>query len=69
MYYVVYITMFIKKTKTNNATYIQITKSYRVGQNVKHKVFLNLGRQETIKAKEIDDLISVLQKFRTKYFA
>jgi len=60
--------MFIKKTKTNNVTYIQITKSYRVGKKVKHKVFLNLGRQETINAKEIDDLISVLQKFRAKYF-
>jgi hypothetical protein len=59
--------MFIKRTKVNNVEYIQITKSYRVGKKVKHKVILSLGRSDKITAKDLDGLICVLQKLRTEY--
>jgi hypothetical protein len=59
--------MFIKKTKVNNMEYIQLTKSYRDGKKVKHKVVLNLGRSDKINIKDIDSLISVLQELRTEY--
>jgi hypothetical protein len=59
--------MFIKRTKVNNLEYIQLTKSYRNGKKVKHKVILNLGRSDKINIKDIDGLISVLQKLRTEY--
>ena len=60
--------MFIKKTKVNNVVYIQITKSFREGKKVKHKVVLGLGRDDKIKKKDIDSLIGVLQELRAEYF-
>jgi hypothetical protein len=59
--------MFIKRTKINALEYIQLTKSYRAGKKVKHKVVLNLGRSDKINPKDIDGLICVLQKLRTEY--
>jgi len=59
--------MFIKRTKLNNTTYIQITKSFRANNKVRHKVIMNLGRNENISKKDIDDLIAVLQKLRAEY--
>ena len=56
--------MFIKKTKVNNAVYIQITKSFREGKKVRHKVILNLGRSDKINKDDIDELINVLQELR-----
>ena len=60
--------MFIKMTKVNNMTYIQITKSFRDGKKTRHKVVLNLGRGDKINKKDIDSLIITLQKFRSEYF-
>lgn len=54
--------MWIKKTKLKNKEYIQITKSFRIGKSVKHKVILNLGRSENLDIDEVKELIDVLQK-------
>jgi hypothetical protein len=59
--------MFIKRTKANNAVYIQIAKSFRKGGKARHKVVLNLGRSDKISVKEIDGLIKVLQKLRAEF--
>jgi len=59
--------MFIKKTKVNNVTYIQITKSFRDGKATRHKVVLNLGREDKINKRDIGALISVLQKLMDGY--
>ena len=56
--------MFIKRTKLNNVEYVQITKSFRKGKKVKHKVILSLGRSDKIDMSEISDLICVLQDLR-----
>ena len=56
--------MFIKRTKLNSVEYIQITKSFRKGNKVKHKVILSLGRSDKIDISEISDLICVLQDLR-----
>jgi len=60
--------MFIKRTKANNLIYIQITKSFREGKKVRHRVVLNLGRADKINKKDIDSLISVLQELRAECF-
>jgi hypothetical protein len=60
--------MFIKRTKVGGAVYIQITKSFREGKKVKHKVVLNLGRLDKISKGDIDGVISALQALRTEYF-
>ena len=54
--------MFIKYTKVKDKEYVQITKSVRIGKKVKHKVILNLGRSDKIKNKDVENLISALQK-------
>jgi hypothetical protein len=59
--------MFIKKTKVNSVTYLQITKSFRKGSKVRHKVILNLGRDDKINFNDVDALISVLQEMREEY--
>jgi len=59
--------MFIKKTKLNTVEYLQITKSFRKGKKVKHKLILNLGRSDKINMNDISDLISVLQKLKNEY--
>jgi hypothetical protein len=59
--------MFIKRTKVNNITYIQITKSFRDGNRIRHKVVLNLGRADKISIKEIDGLINVLLELKAGY--
>ena len=56
--------MFIKRTKLNNVEYIQITKSYRKGKKVKHKVILSLGRSDKIDMSDISNLIRVLLDLR-----
>ena len=56
--------MFIKRTKLNSVEYIQITKSFRKGKKVKHKVILSLGRSDKINTSDINDLIRVLQDLR-----
>jgi hypothetical protein len=61
--------MFIKRTKAGNATYIQITKSFRDGKKTKHQVVLNLGRDDKINLIDIDGLITVLQELRKEYFS
>jgi transposase len=40
--------MFIKVTKSGKYKYAQLVESYREGQNVKHRVLLNLGRLDEI---------------------
>ncbi|NPV43798.1 MAG: IS1634 family transposase [Firmicutes bacterium] len=40
--------MFIKITKSGKYKYAQLVESYREGQNVKHRVLLNLGRLDEI---------------------
>ena len=59
--------MFVKKTKVNNVTYIQITKSFRDGKKVRHRVVLNLGRSDKINKKDIDELIRVLKELRDNH--
>jgi len=59
--------MFVKRTKVKNVTYIQITKSFRAGKSVKHKVILNLGREDKINKKDIEGLIAVLHGFLAGY--
>lgn len=54
--------MFIKRTKLKEKEYIQITKTYRQGKMVKHKVILNLGRSDKVSISDIEELISALQK-------
>ena len=55
--------MFIKYTKVNGKEYVQITKSVRDGKKVKHKVILNLVRGDKINNKDVESLISALQKY------
>ena len=55
--------MFIKRTKSKGKEYIQITKSFRKGKEVKHEVVLNLGRRDKIVKKDIENLIAVLKDF------
>jgi len=55
--------MFIKYTKVKDKEYVQVTKSFRKAKKVKHKVILNLGRRDKIDNKDVEDLISALQKY------
>jgi len=41
--------MFIKITKSGKYEYIQLVRSYRYNNNIKHQVLLNLGRLDQIK--------------------
>jgi len=41
--------MYIKLTKSKKYTYVQVVEGYRVGEKVKHKVILNLGRVDKLK--------------------
>ena len=55
--------MFIKYTKASDKEYVQIVKSFRKAKKVKHKVILNLGRRDEIDNKDVESLISALQKY------
>lgn len=59
--------MFIKRTKLKEKEYIQITKTYRQGKKVKHKVILNLGRSDKVNTNEIVELINALQKIAKEF--
>jgi len=41
--------MFIKITKSGKYEYVQLVRSYRYNNNIKHQVLLNLGRLDQIK--------------------
>jgi len=41
--------MFIKITKSGRYKYVQLVRSYRYNNNIKHQVLLNLGRLDQIK--------------------
>ena len=52
--------MFIKRTKANNTTYIQIAKSFREGKKVRQEVVLNLGRIDKILQSDVESLVQAL---------
>ena len=41
--------MFVKITKSGRYEYVQLVRSYRYNNNIKHQVLLNLGRLDQIK--------------------
>lgn len=41
--------MFVKITKSGKYKYVQLVRSYRYNNNIKHQVLLNLGRLDQIK--------------------
>ncbi len=55
--------MFLKSTISKGNTYLQIVQSYREGDDIKHKVFANLGRLDFLLANGLGNIVKSLHKY------
>lgn len=44
------VSMFLKRTKSKNFTYLSIVETFRSGHEVKHRTLLQLGREDEVRA-------------------